>query len=90
MIHILITKKKLSQLKKLGQVDLWTRKSTGCSCNWGSQNNNRHKIYETNESTVIKETEEIRHNHTRRHQNCACCVTGECSNLELIDNINDI
>lgn len=58
-----------------GQIDLWTRKATGCSC-IGQQNYARHKL--SNATSNSKEVEEIRHNHTRRHQTqgCACCVTG--------------
>lgn len=49
-----------------GQVDLWTRKATGCSCSW---ENNVGRSNTSDDGTTSS---------VQASQHCACCVKGGC------------
>lgn len=53
-----------------GQVDLWTRKSSGCACAWENYSNSSDVV-----AAVSHNTNTI---NASSSQNCACCVKGGC------------
>lgn len=61
-----------------GQVDLWTRKPSGCACEW---ENIAHSISVTNASHIDANAVNASSHHTpatSTSHNCACCVKGGC------------
>lgn len=59
-------------ISSLGQVDLWTRKATGCSCSWQRADGGSDRSGGANASDdgIIS--------NVQNNQNCACCVKGGC------------
>lgn len=59
----------------LGQVDLWTRTPSGCSCSWENANivsgANVNDVISGNATTISDQQ-------PRDEQKCACCVKGGC------------
>lgn len=47
-----------------GQIDLWTRKQSGCACSWQQQQTKRNNSYITDIDKL--------------ENGCACCVKGGC------------
>lgn len=60
-----------------GQVDLWTRKSSGCTCAWENMENNNSNNSTVNDSGLMMNIS-ANSQTVSSPQNCACCVKGGC------------
>lgn len=63
----------------LGQVDLWTKQQSGCSCSWDNRNSNTYgnSRNDGTESISSGTTKFIQQTEATPHD-CACCVKGGC------------
>lgn len=63
-----------------GQVDLWTRKSSGCSCEWENMANNSNsaKLEPNGDMSVNSNSTTATTYQQLDNANCACCVKGGC------------